>query len=41
MPAWKGTLTEMQIWQVVNYLKHGFGTATGGHHEQTRPSEKE
>lgn len=34
MPAWKGTLTETQIWQVVNYIKQAFGMAQGGHHGQ-------
>ena len=34
MPAWKGTLTETQIWHVVNHLKHSFGPAQGGHRER-------
>ena len=34
MPAWKGTLTETQIWHVVNYIKHGFGPAGGGRRER-------
>ena len=34
MPAWKGVLTETQIWHVVNYIKHGFGPAGGGRRER-------
>jgi len=36
MPAWKGTLTETQIWHVVNYIKHGFGPASSGHRNRER-----
>lgn len=27
MPSWKATLSEEQIWDTVNYLKHGLGEA--------------
>ena len=30
MPAWKGVLTENQIWDVVNYLKRGLGSGKSG-----------
>lgn len=35
MPSWKATLSEEQIWDAVNYLKHGLGEAESTEDEDT------
>ena len=40
MPAWKGVLTETQIWHVVNYIKSIGSQGHSGHHGAQESREK-
>ena len=36
MPAWKHTLTEQQVWELVNFVRAEFGHGRGGRHSHGR-----